>query len=200
MCLWAVALFAAQPSPAAWKPLFDGRDLKGWDTSRSQGMTRNGKWTVEDGVLVGAWDPAHPGAGWLLTEADYGDFRLKLKFWASRGTNSGVAIRDASHGAKNPAFAGYEIQIKSQDKDFKNPTGSIYDLVAAPGGKIRELEWNGLEIRCKGPAITVLLNGEKVAEANDSRSSRGAIGFQIHGRTPHHDIIKFKDVLIDADE
>ena len=43
-------------------------------------------------------------------------------------------------------------------------------------------------------------SGEKVPEANDGRSSRGAIGFQIHGRNPHHDIVKFKDVLIDEDE
>jgi hypothetical protein len=189
--------FATGPAAAEWKPLFNGHDLAGWDTSRGRPSIRNGKWTIEDGALVGGWDKAHPGPGWLLSGRDYADFRLKLQFWISRGGNSGVAVRDPSHGAQNPARAGYEIQIKSDDKDAKNPTGSIYDAASAPGGKLRELEWNDLEIRCQGPLIAVWLNGEKVAEAKDERSLRGAIGFQIHGQKEHADLVKFRNIMID---
>jgi hypothetical protein len=187
----------AAPLGAEWKPLFNGKDLGGWDTSRSGASIRNGKWTVENGALIGGWDPEHPGPGWLLTEREYGDFKLKLQFRISRGGNSGVAVRDASRGAKNPARAGYEIQIKSDDKGAKNPTGSIYDVAAAPDGRIRELEWNDLEIHCQGSRITVWLNGEKAAEARDERSRRGAIGFQIHGQKPHQDTVAFRNILID---
>lgn len=189
---------AVQQAAAEWKPLFNGRDLSGWDTSRSRSSTKNSKWTIEDGVLVGAWDPEHPGPGWLLTQADYGDFRLRLEFWITRGGNSGVAVRDASHGAKNPAYAGYEIQILSNDAQAKNPTGSIYGVAAAPGGLLREEQWNQMEVICKGPSIRVLLNGREVANAVNERSSRGAIGFQVHGRLPHNDLAKFRNVMIEV--
>jgi hypothetical protein len=182
-----------------WLQLFNGRDLQGWDTSRSQRWTRNGSWTVEDGALVGRWDPKHPGPGWLLTSTEYDDFRLRMKFWISPGGNSGVAVRDKSRGAENPAYSGYEIQILSNDAGKKNPTGSIYSVAPAPaGGKLREGEWNDLQILCKGPRITVWLNGEEIATAADERSAKGAIGFQVHGRQAHDDVVKFKEIEIET--
>lgn len=198
---FALSAVAVMLSPvltvAEWKPLFNGADLRGWDTSRSQQWIRNGAWTVEDGAIVGRFDPQHPGPGWLLSKDQFGDFKLRLKFWISEGGNSGVTVR-APSGAANPARAGYEIQIKSKDQGQKNPTGSIYDVAAAKGGKIREEQWNDLEILCKGPVIQVRLNGEEVASANNERSLKGAVGFQIHGQKPHPDVAKFKDIQIET--
>jgi hypothetical protein len=187
---WLVFLLFALPAAAGWKPLFDGKDFAGWE--------RVGKalWTIEEGgVIVGSSDPANPGTGWLVTEKEYSDFRLRLKFWITPGGNSGIGIRDPSHarGPQSPAHMGYEIQILDAP-GAKNPTGSIYLLAPAPDGKIRSGQWNEFLITCRGPHIEVELNGEKVSEIDHDRSRRGAIGLQMHSKNM---TVKFKDLQIE---
>lgn len=185
---WIAWLLLALPAAAAWNPLFNRKDFTGWE------QVGKALWTIEGGIISGSSDPANPGTGWLVTRDEYSDFRLRLKFWITPGGNSGVAIRDPSRarGPKTPAHLGYEIQILDVPQ-AKNPTGSIYDLVPAPNGKLKSGEWNELLITCKGPHIEVSLNGEKVAEADDERSRRGAIGLQMHSKDM---TVKFKDIEI----
>jgi hypothetical protein len=173
-----------------WVALFNGKDLTGW---KSVGR---GHWRVEDGAIAGVNDKEKPGNYWLMTEAEYGDFILRLKFWVSAKANSGVAIRDPSHGAgpQTPAHLGYEIQIIDRPGQ-KMPTGSIYTIQPAIDGLHRSEQWNEMEIRCQGPHIEVWLNGVKAAETEHTRSLRGAVGFQLHDR---EELVKFKDVLLKA--
>ena len=42
----SAACFQGHASAEEWKPLFDGKTLKGWHP------VGDGKWTVEDGVIV----------------------------------------------------------------------------------------------------------------------------------------------------
>lgn len=179
---------AACGQEEAWTPLFNGKDLAGW---KSVGR---GHWTVQDGAIVGVNDLEKPGNYWLMTEDEYDDFILRLKFWVSARANSGVAIRDPSHGggAKTPSHLGYEIQIIDRP-GTKMPTGSIYTIQPAVDGLHRSEQWNDMEVRCRGAHIEVWLNGVKAAETEHTRSRRGAIGFQLHDRD---ETIKFKDILI----
>ncbi len=187
--LFVLMLAFSASAAAAWKPLFNGKDLSGWE------QVGKAVWRVEEKMIVGSSDPANPGTGWLVTRREYSDFRLRLKFWITPGGNSGVAIRDTSHarGARTPAHLGYEIQILDVPHE-KNPTGSIYDLAPARDGKIKSGQWNEFLITCKGPRIEVMLNGEKVAETANNRSRRGAIGLQMH--SPNM-TVKFKDLEIE---
>ncbi len=188
--LLCVLMLAFSASAAAdWKPLFNGKDLNGWEP------VGKAVWRVEDKMIVGFSDPANPGTGWLVTRREYSDFRLRLKFWITPGGNSGVAVRDPSHarGARTPAHLGYEIQILDVLHE-KNPTGSIYDLAPAPDGKIKSGHWNEFLITCKGTRIEVVLNGEKVAETDNNRSRRGAIGLQMHSANM---TVKFRDLEIE---
>jgi hypothetical protein len=186
---WIVWLLVALPAAAAWKPLFNGKDFTGWE------QVGKALWTIQDGAVAGSSDPANPGTGWLVTSGEYSDFRLRMNFWITPGGNSGVAIRDPSRalGPKTPAHLGYEIQILDVPH-AKNPTGSIYDLAPAPDGKLKSGQWNDLLITCKGPHIEVVVNGEKVAAADDQRSLRGAIGLQMHSKDM---TVKFKDIEIE---
>src|SRR4051812_33960761 len=67
---------ATQPAtaPAAWRPLFNGKDLDGWAPIGSA------HWRVEDGVIVGTQDGDPKLAGLLTTKDSFQDFELELEF------------------------------------------------------------------------------------------------------------------------
>ncbi len=182
-------LLLSVPVFAAWQPLFNGKDFSGFE------QVGKALWTIEDGVIVGRPNPDDYGTGWVLTQKEYSDFRLRLKLWITPGGNSGVAIRDPSRarGPRTPAHMGYEIAIVDSPR-AKMQTGSIYALVPAPPEKLKSGDWNELLITCRGQHIEVRLNGEKVAEVDNDRSRRGVIGFQMHARNM---TVKFKDVEIE---
>ncbi len=188
-CLF-LALGCCGPAVAGkgWTALFNGKDLSGWQS------VGRGRWSVEDGAIVGRNDPEKAGNYWLVSNQEYDNFALRLKFWVTPGGNSGVAIRDPSHagGPKTPAHMGYEIQILDRP-GVKMPTGSIYLIQPAVDGLQRSGKWNKMEIRCQGPHIEVWLNGKKAAATEHTRSARGTIGFQVHDKDV---VVKFKDVAI----
>lgn len=67
--------------------LFNGRDFTGWHKAA------NGIWTIEDGAIVGRFDRARPGPGYVFTNREFANFDLRLEFWISKGGNSGVYVR-----------------------------------------------------------------------------------------------------------
>ena len=168
-------LLAILPLQAQWTSLFNGKDLTGWKPAH------HAIWKVEKGAIVGQWDPARPGGGWLMSEREFSDFVLRLEFRGQpKHANSGVAIRDPLHGAKDPAYTGYEIQILDVP-DAKMPTGSVYNVQKADYVPLKD-GWNTMEITARGTRISVLLNGQKVAETDNDRSLKGSIGFQAHSQ------------------
>jgi hypothetical protein len=168
-------LLAGLVAQAKSVSLFNGKDLSGWKPAH------NAQWTVENGVIVGQWNPEKPGGGWLMSEKEFSDFVLHVEFRGEpKNTNSGVAIRDPQHGEKDPAYSGYEIQILDI-ADAKMPTGSVYNIQKAKYVSLKD-GWNTMEITAKGTHISVVLNGEKVAETDNDRSLKGSIGFQSHSK------------------
>ena len=111
------------------------------------------------------------GGGWLSTEKTYGDFILRLEYRMEAGANSGVFLRAPREG--NPWIAGMEIQLLDDAhpkyKTLKpwQYTGSIYGVVPPKKSAIKAAgQWNQVEIRAKGPSVTVIINGETVVEAD----------------------------------
>src|SRR3954469_25701911 len=86
----AVPAPTTPPALSAPVPLFNGRDTAGWV------QVLDSKWTVEDGVLLARQDPKgrRDGESWLVTEKDFTDFLLAVKFRVTPGGNSGVFLRD----------------------------------------------------------------------------------------------------------
>ena len=66
--------------------LFNGKDTAGWV------QVLDSKWTVEDGVLLARQDPKgrRDGESWLITEKDYTDFLLAVKFRVTPGGNTDI--------------------------------------------------------------------------------------------------------------
>jgi hypothetical protein len=218
--LLALFMMSVPLSAADWKPLFNGKNLDGWE------VRGDGQWTVmRDGAILGQrtsnlrqqFIPGGPLAtpkdfkdwvdtqSWLYTiRNDFGEFDLHLEYWTKTTGNSGVSIRDTSRAAwaintpadftKTPSKIGYEIQINNRYPD-PHPSGSIYGFVDAPKTLQFDDDWNSMDISSRNDKITVTLNGKLAAEhsGDPKRSKTGAIGLQLHDQ---FSIIMFRNVRI----
>ncbi len=86
-----------------FKPLFDGKTLKGWHKPpKKMRHGTGGQWTVEEGgVLVGEQDPPGSGNGGIfLSDEKFGDFELEYEMNPDWHIDTGVFFRctDAGDG------------------------------------------------------------------------------------------------------
>lgn len=183
-------------------PLFNGKDLSGFV------QVLDSKWVVENGVLLARQDPSgrRQGESWLITEKDYTDFELTLKFRVSKGGNSGVFLRDpvpraerlaAPDGGPVPWEIGMEANIQDSPKtDW--PTGSVYSIgTAAVHDLDRPGEWNDMKIKVQGERVTTWVNDKLAVDVTQTRTKKGGIGFQRHGTPEYTDkLVELKDISI----
>ncbi|MDP6544584.1 MAG: DUF1080 domain-containing protein [Phycisphaerae bacterium] len=174
-------------------PLFDGKTLKGW-------KGRESLWKVEDGAVCGqsSKDFKLKHNDFLYTEKEYENFELTLKYKLVNG-NSGVQIRSQVH--KDFRVTGYQADIA-----VKRYTGILYDegrrgIIAdvkpAEVSKFIKKGWNDYRIVCKGPEITLWINGQKTISYTEKKASipsKGVIAFQLHRGPPMK--VYFKDIRI----
>lgn len=177
----AAALFAASlgacslPSAASeegFVPLFNGRDLSGWQLINGVGSG----YIVRDGLLICPAD----GGGNLYTDREYSDFVLRFDFRLDKAGNNGVALRVPEQGGA--AYAGMEIQILDDDdpiyKDLEpgQYCGSIYKVAPAKRGSLNPPgQWNSQEIIAIGRRITIRINGKTVVDADLNKVSDPAV-------------------------
>ncbi len=195
---------AAAPAPPPKDPLalFNGKDLTGFV------QILDSKWIVEKGVLLAKQDPKgrRGGESWLITEKDYTDFILTLKYRVTKGGNSGVFLRDpvsradrlaAPDGGPPPWEIGLEANIQDSPKtDW--PTGSVYSIgTAAAHGLDKPGEWNDMKIKVQGEQVAVWLNDKLAVDVKQTRTKKGGIGFQRHGTPEYKDkLVELKDIMI----
>ena len=150
---------------------------------------------------MGRSDHARPGPGYVFTEREFGDCRIRLDFWISKGGNSGVYVRQPVRkfgptGDQRSAHSpGDGVEIQIDYKDGKNLTGAVYNRknsLKVAGGEER---WNTYEIECKGDRLAIRLNGDPVNDYSPV-PLRGAIGMQIHGGQPHDHVVRFRNIEV----
>ncbi|MCC7175299.1 MAG: DUF1080 domain-containing protein [Bryobacterales bacterium] len=184
--LLGVSCLLAQPntlSPAekqeGWILLFDGKTLAGWD----QGTAAT--WRAEDGVLVAdAGAPVN-----LRSTAAYSDFILRIDFRNSKEGNSGIFLRSALEG--RPEVTGYELQVWNESPAF--PTGSLVNHFKAKPASPAPDVWHTYEITAQGDHFVIVLDGETLLDARDSKSAAGYFLLQFNkGRKIEFRNIKLK--------
>ena len=165
-----LAYGCASPSGSGWTTLVDG--ASGMNNFNQVG---DANWSAKDGSIQasqGGKDPSY-----LVSKNSYRDFEMRVEFWASHDANSGVFMRCA-----NPAVITdetcYEANIFDQRPDPTYGTGAIVKVAkVAPmpkaGGK-----WNVFELTAKGSRLTVVLNGEKTVDVQDSKLASGPFALQ----------------------
>jgi len=181
----AFALFgcAHPPYEPGWITLIDGE--QGLENFTRQGEAN---WRAEDGAIVA--DKGGKVNSNLVSKDSYGDFQLRVEFWASHDANSGVYLR-ITDPKKVSSLVAYEVQIWDQNPAPNFSTGAIVryvPIVHAPkaGGK-----WNTYEITAKGSRLIVVLNGERTIDTYNSLFARGPLSLQ-YGRGT----LKFRKVQI----
>ncbi|MBV9828407.1 MAG: DUF1080 domain-containing protein [Alphaproteobacteria bacterium] len=181
----AFTTLASSQAPVA-TVLFDGKNIEEWN------QIGDANWKIEDGAVI-----ASKGNGFLVSKKPYGDFQLRVEFWADDDVNSGVFIR-AEDPQKITGTNAYEVNIFDKRPDPSYATGAIVnvakvDPMPKAGGK-----WNTYEITAQGSHLVAVLNGVKTADGNDSAHKTGYIALQ-HGLgadQTDRGVIKFRKVEI----
>jgi hypothetical protein len=184
----ATALLAGcgtMSNPSGWTTLIDGE--KGMDNFTRVG---DANWTATEGAVQatqGGKDPAY-----LLSKQSYTNFEMRVEFWASDDANSGVFMRCQDRSTITDENC-YEANIFDQRPDPTYGTGAIVKVAAVSpmpkaGGK-----WNTYEITARGTQLTLVLNGVKTVDVQDSKLASGPFALQWGRGT-----IKFRKVQIRA--
>lgn len=218
LALAMLVLFGTQAlgdEEAGFKPIFNGKDLEGWEGNPKL-------WSVKDGVITGATTKENPTQGntfLIWRQGDVDDFVLRVSYRIVGG-NSGVQYR--SKEVDKWVVSGYQ-------GDFEGGTrysGMLYEekargilaergqkvLIGRDGKKqiskigdpkelqehIRHEDWNDLEIIAQGIHLTHKINGIVMAEAideqTDKRAMSGIVALQLHAGPPM--TVQFKNIRL----
>ena len=184
----AAALTTIQPassqSEGGWVTLVDSSKMGDWD------KVSDANWTMaDDGLtankLMSGKDPAY-----LVSKVPYKDFEIRAEFYTDADANSGIFIR-----CDNPKVIDgktcYEVNIFDKRPDPSYGTGAIVDVAKVDPMPKAADKWNTFEITAKGTKLTVVLNGEKTVDVEDSKHATGPIALQYGSG-----VVKFRKVQI----
>jgi hypothetical protein len=200
------------------KPLFNGKDLKGWEGNPEV-------WTVEDGAIVGrttADKPIKDNTFLIWKDGKTGDFRLTLEY-KIEGGNSGVQYRSKVIDPAKWIVGGYQADIDSTP----TYTGIMYDergrgILAKRGertrinadGKletesignadelqkaVKKSDWNNYLIEAVGPRMRHTINGKLMSVTIDRNAKNavkeGVLALQVHAGPPM--TVRFRNIRLE---
>lgn len=131
------------------KPLFNGKNLNGWEAFGS-----DNQWIVENGVLKSPKSGAN-----IKTTKKFNDFKLHVEFRIPEGSNSGVYLRGR-----------YEVQIEDGFNKKPSPVnmGGVYGFIQPLVMAAKKAgEWQTYDITLVGRVVTVVLNGKTIIYKNE---------------------------------
>jgi hypothetical protein len=182
-----------------WKPLFNGRDLDGWE------HVGPGSMVIENGTIK-----TQGGMGLLwYTREMLSNVVLRVVYRNPDGVNSGVFIRIPEKPTEPwmPVNRGYEVQIDDRENEY-HVTGVLYSLTRAAATPPRT-DWNTMDISLDGDRTTVTINGVLVTDYREGqpvppkkeewepdrgpRPVAGYVGVQNHG---DDDVVYFREISV----
>ena len=192
--LMAAPSVAQQKSTAReWVSLFNGKDLSGWVQIGKE------KWVVQDGTIYG--EGITDQYGYLMTQKDYKDFDLSLRFKCEADGNSGVYLHTRFKPGTVDVSDGYQVEI---DRVLNHHTGGLYGdnrgwmVWPAPEFEtvLRPYDWNDYLIQVLGNRTIVRLNGVQILDFTnpDPKSYDGGIALQLHSGGQGK--MRFKDISV----
>jgi HEAT repeat protein len=166
---------AGMPADEGFKPMFNGKDLSGWQGLVENPLVRaklkpaelakkqieankkvSGNWSVRDGCI---W---FNGAGDnLCSVRDYGDFEMLVDWKITKKGDSGIYLRGSP-----------QVQIwdtSRVDVGAQVGSGGLYNNQANPSKPLKVADnpvgdWNSFRIIMIGEKVSVWLNGELVVD------------------------------------
>ena len=169
----------------------------GWitllDSSKKGDWTEVGKanWEMKDGAYS-ADKLDGKDLSYLVSKDSYKDFQIRAEFWVDEAANSGIFIR-CEQRDKIDAKVCYEVNIFDKRPDPSYGTGAIVDVAKVDPMPKAAGKWNTYEITAKGPHLTIVLNGQKTADVDDSKHvNAGPFALQYGSG-----VVKFRKVQIE---
>ncbi len=180
-----------------FKPLFNGKNLKGWSGDPEL-------WSVVDGVILGKSGPRKIRHNhFLSTKKSYDDFVLRVKVKLGNH-NSGIQFR--SEQRDDYVVAGYQADIADNEyygmlyEEQKRGILPYWNEMSKEGkakiaAAVIKDDWNEYEITCKGDQIKMVLNGVTTLDMDDTAGAKeGIIALQLHAGPSME--VRFKDIEI----
>jgi hypothetical protein len=179
--LLLIAFTAMAFAEDGFTPLFNGKNLDGWD-----GDPR--LWSVKDGIIVGSTEGVSLEHNeFLISKKMYGNFVLRADM-KLRNHNSGIQFRSVA--SPEWVVSGYQADAAENNYwgciyEEKGKRGVMVNGWKDKGEKVVKLkDWNTYEILCDGDHIQLKLNGLVTADLHDSLRLSGVIAFQLHKGPP----------------
>ena len=184
LLMGATALYAGAASgDDGWVTLLDKSNKGDWNE------VGKANWEMKDGALV-ADKLDGKDIAYLVSKVPYKDFQIYAEFWVDEEANSGIFIRCEKPNSIDGKSC-YEVNVFDKRPDPSYGTGAIVDVAKVDPMPKAAGKWNVYEITAKGPHLTVVLNGQKTADVDDSKHLGGYIALQYGSG-----VVKFRKVQI----
>jgi len=177
-----------------WISLFNGENLEGWTVKCKVDDQSKKYWSVKNGYIeVNSLGDKDHDYIWLMTDKEYRNFSLKLKFAAFKDSpgNSGVQIR-SRYDVVEGWLDGPQVDIHPQGPwrsgmmwdETRGINRWIYPDIAK-GNWVNEsmrekvpkfmysddeVRWNEMEITVDGWTVVAYLNGTKITDFDSKES------------------------------
>jgi hypothetical protein len=214
--VWTFGAVTALAADDGFKPIFNGKDLTGWE-----GETKI--WSVKDGAILGNTANVSLKTNTFLIWRDgtVDDFVLRLKYRIKNG-NSGIQYRSKElTNIGKWVVGGYQADFEAG----KTYSGILYEermrgILAERGtkvvidengkknveriadsaelqSKIKNEEWNDYEVTAQGYHFVHKINGNVTADVTDNDAKHvasGILALQVHVGPPM--TVEFKDIQL----
>ncbi len=200
-----IACLSFQEGTAQIRPLFNGKDLKGWYTDipdKDKDPNIRPSFVVRNGQLVSMGTPE----GHLISDSIYQNYRLDIEYrFVGKGGNCGVLVHASTPRRLYAMFPqsievqmmhkqagdfwviGEDIEVADMEKyrgekvkwgitEDKNRQIKATSLHEKPLGK-----WNKMRVECFNNEIKVWVNGKMVNHGFNATVSKGQIALQAEG-------------------
>ena len=198
---------ACGQEPEQFTPLFNGRNLDGWQPVNTAPST----WTVKDGMLICSGKPI----GELRTRRMYQNFVLEVEWrhLVPRG-NAGIFVWADDITAKGQPFHR-SIEVQVLENAYGNTRGYTThgDIFPIHGAKMTpengrggsrafptenrskpSPEWNHYRIVCRDGAISLAVNGKVVTRGRDCQPRKGYICLESEGGIVHYRNLRIREL------
>ena len=191
---------------AQTKPLFNGKDLKGWHIDvpeMDKDSSAKNPFIIRNGLLVSLGTPG----GHLITDSLYSNYKIEVQYrFAGKPGNCGLLVHASTPRALYGMFPkSIEVQIEHTnagdfwciEQDITVPDMEVRRGEKARwginGDKLRKIErllqnvekpvgeWNKMVVECKNDEIIVWVNDILVNHGYKCTANSGQIALQAEG-------------------
>jgi hypothetical protein len=198
LALLFISHFAAAEE---WQPLFNGKDLSGWDGDPTL-------WKVENGIIIGtcAGPEAMQHNSFLIWQGgSVKDFELQVTLRVKGDNNSGIQYRSRLLPEVGPwAITGYQHDVHpalehtgmtyeekgrgifglNGTKVAVDAAGALWRLSTHQPVSVDVTQWNDYTIIARGEHLVHQVNGQVTSELMDydvtRRALDGLVAIQLH--------------------